>query len=279
MIDTGTLKDKLVFIESKSVDHSQVNWEFLCAEDSSQTTLPESDKRIAIDRLLETCLGAINHEMRTPLALIFQTIEMMEDPRLGSMTDEQLDALTILRRQTQTLGQMIDGLLHIAAFVDKQGTIRPVLASLEPVFENILALAEFKARSKGIVIETDIAPDLPLFPMDVKHIEEALTQLLDNAVKFNRTEGKIKITAQADDDWIVLTVSDTGTGIEAELLNKIWDVFEQNADPLRRAQEGLGVGLSIARYIVEAHHGTIEAETSLGQGSTFTIKLPRLMNL
>lgn len=279
MIDTGTLKDKLIFIESKSVDHSQVNWGFLCTEDSSQTTLPEPDRKIATDRLLETCLGAINHEMRTPLALIFQTIEMLEDPRLGSMTDEQLDALAILRRQTQTLGQMIDGLLHVAAFVDKQGTTRPVLASLEPVFEKALALAEFKARSKGIAIETDIASNLPLFPMDVKQIEEALTQLLDNAVKFNRTEGKIKVTARADDDWVILTVSDSGIGIDIELLDKIWDVFEQNADPLRRAQEGLGVGLSVARYIVEAHHGTIEVKTRLGQGSTFTIKLPRLMSL
>lgn len=274
MVDTGTLNGKLVFIESESIDHAQANWAFLCAEDSAQTRSPEHDKRVVLDRLLETCLGAINHELRTPLALIFQTIEMLEDPRLGKMTDEQLDALTILRRQAQTLGQMIDGLLHIAAFVDKQATTRLVPASLEPVFENVLPLTEFKARSRGIAIETDIALDLPLLPMDVKQMEEALTQLLDNAVKFNRTEGIIKVTAQANDGWGILRVSDTGIGIEAKLLGKIWDVFEQNADPLRRAQEGLGVGLSIARYIVEAHHGTIEVETIPGQGSTFTVKLP-----
>jgi signal transduction histidine kinase len=76
-----------------------------------------------------------------------------------------------------------------------------------------------------------------------------------------------------------MAVSDTGQGIEQKEMNSIWDLFEQRADPLRRGQEGLGLGLALVRYIVEAHRGLIEIETIPGQGSTFTVKLPRTRRL
>jgi two-component system phosphate regulon sensor histidine kinase PhoR len=170
---------------------------------------------------------------------------------------------------------MVEGLTRVAAFLSKQETIRPVMAHLEPVFNNVLPLAEFKARDKEITVETDIASHLPFFPLDVKQMEEALTQLIDNAIKFNRRGGKVKISAHANAGWVSVAVSDTGKGIEPEVMRRIRDVFEQGSEPGQRVQEGLGLGLVLVRYIVEAHRGTIEAETTLGQGSTFTIKLPR----
>lgn len=277
---TDTLNRATLVLKRKKNGNPNVNWGLLSSDNSNSnghSPTPPAPKKenISYDQLLHVSLGAINHEMRTPLALIFQTIEMLEDPRLGSLTEEQRDALAILRRQGQILGQMIDGLLYVASHSDKQKKFRPVPARLEPVFENVISLAEFKARSKEITIETDISANLPAIHIDVKQLEEALTQILDNAIKFNRAGGIIKIATQADDTWVILRITDTGIGIEAELLNKIWDAFEQGADSLRRAQEGLGVGLSLARHIIEAHHGTVEVDTHLGQGSTFTIKLPK----
>jgi PAS domain S-box-containing protein len=235
----------------------------------------EREKEAALDRLRHTFLSAVNHEMRTPLALIFQCIELLEDLQLGELTEDQMDALTAIRRQSNILSKMVEGLTRVAAFLSKQQTVRPVQAQLEPVFNTILPLAEFKARSKEITVETDITPDLPSFPLDVKQMEEALIQLVDNAIKFNRPGGRVRISARTDGDWVMIAVSDTGVGIEAEQMNKIWEVLEQGVDPVRRAQEGLGLGLVLARYIVEAHRGTIEVETSPGEGSTFTVKLPR----
>jgi signal transduction histidine kinase len=235
----------------------------------------EREKQAALDRLRHTFLSTINHELRTPLALIFQTLEMLEGSQLGEMTPEQSDALMALRRQAWTLGRMVEGLTRVAAFLSKQETVRPVLARLEPVLDTVIPLAEFKARSKEITIETEIAAKLPFFPLDVKQMEEVLTQLVDNAIKFNQVSGKIRISAQAHDDWITVAVSDSGVGIEAEQMNRIWEVFEQGSDPLKRAQEGLGLGLVLARYIVEAHRGTIEIESIPNRGSTVTVKLPR----
>lgn len=240
-----------------------------------RTIHQEREKQAALDRLRHTFLSTINHEMRTPLVLVFQGIEMLEEGHLGELADEQRDALMTIRRQSWKLGQMVEGLTRVAAFLSKQETVRPVLAQLEPVFNNILSLAEFKARNKELTVETDIAPNLPVLPLDVKQMDEALNQLVDNAIKFNKTGGKIRISAHADSDWVIIAVADTGVGIEADELNRIWEVFEQGSDPLRRAQEGLGLGLVLARYIIEAHRGKIEIETQPGKGSIFTVKLPR----
>jgi signal transduction histidine kinase len=245
------------------------------AQELTEMVRQQRQTQAALDRLRITFLGTVNHEMRTPLALIFQALEMLESPRLGSLSEEQLDALMIVRRQVQTLGRMIDSLTGVAAFLGKQETVKPVMARLEPVFNEVLPLAEFKARSKEIAIETKIQPDLPPFPLDVKQMGEALIQLLDNAIKFNRPGGKIKVSARANGHWIILIVSDTGIGIEADRMELIWQAFEQGVDPLRRGQEGLGLGLALARYIISAHYGIIEAKTKLGLGSTFTVKLPR----
>jgi signal transduction histidine kinase len=245
------------------------------AQDLKEAIRQQRKVQATLDRLRLTFLGTVNHEMRTPLALIFQALEMLEGPHLGSLTEEQLDALMILRRQAQTLGKMIDSLTSVAAFLSKQETVKPVMARLGPVFKEVLPLAEFKARSKDIIVETDIRPGLPVFPLDVKQMEEALIQLLDNAIKFNRPGGKIKVSCRANAHWIILMVADTGIGIEAAQMELIWQAFEQGIDPLRRAQEGLGLGLALARYIIAAHGGTIEVKTRPGYGSTFIVKLPK----
>lgn len=275
MSQTETITQNHILNDTTLADNLGINWALVCPAEPLEDTPSVQIREETFDRLLQICLGAIHHEVRTPLALIFQLIEMLEDPAHGELSEQQLDALTALRRQAQMLGQMIDGLMYISTYVEKKQKLRPVQARLNPIIVSVLALADFKARSKQIVIETDIAPNLPPLLIDVKQIEEALNQLLDNAIKFNHIGGKAKFTAQADSDWVILTVSDTGTGIEDRLLDKVWNVFEQAADPLRRAQEGLGVGLSVARHIIEAHQGEINVATRLGQGSIFTVKLPR----
>lgn len=117
--------------------------------------------------------------------------------------------------------------------MSKQDTVRPVWARLKPVFDSVILLAEFRARSKEITVETDIAPDLPPLLADVKEMKEVLMQLLTNAIKFNRPGGKIWLAARADAGSIILTVADAGVGNPPEKLVLILDVFEQGANPLR----------------------------------------------
>jgi len=240
-----------------------------------QAIAQERQARARLDRLRHTFLSTVNHEMRTPLVLILQSIELLDSNRLGTLTPDQLDTLMVLKRQSQKLDQMVQSLTRVAGFLSKQEEIKPVMGRLTPVFKSVLPLAEFKARSRQISITTDIPAGLPPFPLDVKQIEVVLTQLLDNAIKFNKTGGRINITAEADAEWVTVAVADTGAGISPDRLDTIWEVFEQNSDPVRRAQEGLGLGLVLVKYIVDAHGGEVEIDTIVGKGSRFSIKLPR----
>ena len=271
-----TTTNTLVGTPVECIPSSITSQALIYARELRDTIRQQRQTQASLDRIRTTFLGSVNHEMRTPLALMFQALEMLEDDRLGNLSDEHLDAVMVLRRQAQTLGKMIESLTRIASFLSKQETVKPVKARLDVVFNNVLPLAEFRARSKGIAIERDIQPDLPLLLLDVKQMEEAITQLLDNAIKFNRTGGKIKVSTRVNSRWLVLTIADTGVGIESEQMESIWQTFEQGVDPIRRSQEGLGLGLALARHIVAAHQGLIEVKTRLGIGSTFTVKLPRL---
>jgi signal transduction histidine kinase len=260
---------------SSGVNRAEADSADQYSQDLQRALDQEKKSRQQLDRLRHTFLSTVNHEMRTPLVLILQSIELLNSNRLGTMTPDQLDTLMVLKRQADKLDNMVMSLIRVAGFLSKQENIKPVMARLTPVFKSVLPLAEFKARSRQITITTDIPANLPPFPLDVKQMEEVMTQLLDNAVKFNRSGGRINISAKADDKWVKIAVADTGIGIEDEQLETIWEIFEQNSDPIRRAQEGLGLGLVLARYIVEAHQGVIDIDTVVGQGTRFVLKLPR----
>ncbi len=130
MLNSEVVNENLVVVEPDPTDNSGGNWTFPCARNAApwpagasqdgQVGSSAHEKETTYDRLLQITLSAICNEMHEPLALISQVIEMLEDPGLGSMTDEQLDALTALRRQAHILEQMIDGLPYIAAFADKR---------------------------------------------------------------------------------------------------------------------------------------------------------------
>ena len=228
-----------------------------------------------LDHLRHTFLDTVNHEMRTPLVLILQSIELLDSSQLGALTSDQLDTLMVLKRQAEKLDGIVQSLIRVAGFLSKQEAIKPVWGRLEPVFKGVLPLAEFKARSKQISLLVNIADNLPPCALDVKQMEEALTQLLDNAIKFNKPGGKIMVDAVALHPWIQISVTDTGVGIDPKRVESIWEVFEQESDPVRRAQEGLGLGLALVRYIIDAHRGEIHLNTKPGVGSTFVVRLPQ----
>ncbi|MDX1524108.1 MAG: HAMP domain-containing sensor histidine kinase [Anaerolineae bacterium] len=245
------------------------------AHDLKRSVSREREKQETIDRMRKTFFSAVKHEMHTPLALIFQMLEVLEDPRFGPVSEVHLDALTAIRRQSQLLGEMVEGLTSLAAYLSKRQEIRPVLTNFQTVLDDVLPLAEFKARTKDIIIDVEIEPNLPLFPVDIKQMAEVLTQLLGNAIKFSHSGDVIKLSVSTDDNWVIIKVRDQGPGIDPGKLEKIWEIFEQGTDAYLRSQEGLGMGLAIVRNIIDAHQGQISVESSPGEGSVFTLRLPK----
>jgi len=251
-----------------------VNWAFIYNLDTISTPPFRREEDDAYQKLLHVGLSTIKQEMRTPLTLILQTAEMLADPAHGSLTEGQLDALTILQRQAKTLEKMVEGLMYVTEYANKHKAFKPEIVYLNTIFDKVIIPAEFKACKKVIEIETDLATSLPPILADLKQIEEALSQIIDNAIKFTQVGGTIKFEARANAQWVILTVTDTGIGIDENLRNKIWNLFEKGTGTSPSPEEGLGIGLSVARHIIEAHNGEIGLETAVGQGTSFTIKLP-----
>jgi two-component system phosphate regulon sensor histidine kinase PhoR len=131
-----------------------------------------------------------------------------------------------------------------------------------------------EADRKGLVLEADYAPDLPPVPGDVRLLQEAVQNLLDNAVRYTPPGGRIRVHAEAVRGEVLLSVSDTGVGIPRADQQRVFERFYRADAARSRESGGTGLGLAIAKHLVEAHGGRIRVESELGRGSTFTVSLP-----
>ena len=145
---------------------------------------------------------------------------------------------------------------------------------IEAVLDDALMLSEFKASRKNIALEDRRQQNLPALSLDKERLSEAIAHLIGNAIKFSAEGGSVIVETRAQDSELLVRVIDQGQGIPADQLDSIWDSFVQMSTTLERGLEGLGLGLAIARYIVEAHNGAITVQSEVGKGSTFTICLP-----
>ncbi|MFQ5421349.1 MAG: sensor histidine kinase, partial [Anaerolineae bacterium] len=189
---------------------------------------------------------------------------------------EQIDQLTASVASAKT---MVDNLVKFATFVNKQGELRlDSFDFAELVTQALTPLRPF-AQSKDLVIHLENGssgqpPANQPITADRELLGEAIHHLLHNAFKFTEEGGKVWVRAWAEDGRICFEVQDNGMGIPAEKQADIWSDFVQMADPLRRGREGLGLGLPLVKYIIEAHDGQVYLESREHVGSIFGFKLP-----
>lgn len=254
-------------------------------EDLSQRTLEltatnerlmrEIEERQAAERTShakDEFLAMLGHELRNPLSAISSAAALIDMPGAGLETASR--ARQIIGRQSQHLSRIVDDLLDLSRAMSGKILLarRPVdMASLVGA-----CLDTFRAtgRTAGYRIDVDLAPNW--VDGDPTRLEQIATNLIDNALKYTPAGGSIAIRISAEDEDVLLTVSDTGVGIAPDLLPHVFDVFVQGSISLDRAQGGLGIGLSLVRRLVELHGGSVAATSAGGgAGSAFTIRLPR----
>ena len=218
-------------------------------------------------------LANVSHELRTPLTSIREFASLMLDEIGGPVSVDQRDFLSVIISNVDYLTDIIQDLLQISEI--EEGRLKLVL---EPV--DIVLLVEKvvnqlgTARMQRAPEYTDLPPDLPSALADETRITQVLTNLLSNALKFTPADGSIHVRAGLDGDFIRVLVQDTGRGIDSAHQEKIFDRFYQVDDPLGPSKKGTGLGLNIAREIVEAHRGCIEVTSKPEEGSTFSFTLP-----
>lgn len=252
----------------------QIEQATLYAHDLSATFKQERQQRESLDKLRYSFLNVVGHELKTPLTIILQGTEALSNRKIGPLNPDQDEIVEMLTNQSDYLHRLIDGLIAFATFSARQGTMKFKQVPFETVLDETLMLAKFKAKPKQITLADYRQPPLPTLSLDKEQLSEALMQILDNALKFTPTGGQITIATETGNNQLTICIIDQGAGIPEDQIVSIWDSFVQLNTTMERGLEGLGLGLAIARYIIEAHNGEISVESEVGKGSTFTVRLP-----
>jgi two-component system CheB/CheR fusion protein len=221
-------------------------------------------------RRRDNFLAMLSHELRNPMGAVLNTIDAILKEQ-GQLDDEH----QLIRRQTRHMARLLDDLLDLARIQQNKIEFRkqPVdlIAMTEEILEGVRHLLE--AKHQNLHVNMGVSP-LTVFA-DPARLRQAQVNLLANASRFTPERGDVWYEILCHDDEAVITVRDSGEGIPAELLSDIFEPFVQSDLTLDRSSGGMGMGLSLARSIIEAHGGTIVAESAgLGKGSTFRICLP-----
>ncbi len=213
----------------------------------------------------------VSHELRTPLAALKSVIETL---RTGAVEDPELarDFLSRADAELDRLVQMVEELLQLSRI--ESGEVPLTLQPLE--ISEILAAAvdrmESQANKHGLNLSVNVEPAVPSVEVDRVLLERAVINLIDNAVKFTPEAGSIVVSAHSSDGMVIVEVRDTGEGIDAMDLPRVFERFYK-ADRARRAG-GTGLGLAIVKHTIEAHGGNVEAESDPGKGSVFRFSIP-----
>ena len=220
-------------------------------------------------------LAMVSHELRNPLSAILTYSQLLQTRKLNE--DKVFRAYETIEHSAKLQAQLIDDLLDISRIVSGKLHLNMHLVDLVLVIEAAIDIVRLAADGKAIQIEFVPADNHSQFFVlgDATRLQQVIWNLLSNAIKFTPKNGRIKVELSCIDSQIQIKVSDTGQGISAEFLPYVFERFRQ-ADSTNK-QGGLGLGLAIARHLVELHNGTVQVESpGLGQGATFTIKLPTI---
>jgi signal transduction histidine kinase len=219
----------------------------------------------------------VSHELRTPLTALYQFVTILTDGLAGDLNEEQREYLEIALRNIKQLQTMVADLLEAARADSGKLAIDPRVISLQSLVSETLSMLLAGAAVKAIVLSADVPKDLPLVYVDPQRLNQILTNLVDNAMKFTPANGSITVRARlfdSDPGFVCVSVADTGCGISPEGTKKIFDRLYQEERILETNRKGLGLGLHICKELVSRHGGHIWVESELGKGSTFHFTLP-----
>ena len=225
------------------------------------------------NRAKDEFLATLSHELRTPLNAILGWIQILRSKHLDEVTTAR--AFEAIERNAKAQAELIEDMLDVSRIITGRLRLEMQPIRLSDAVEAALDSVRPTADAKGVRMECDLMPDRGFISGDQHRLQQIVWNLLSNAVKFTPAEGVVRVQLEYKDAQAKLTVSDTGRGISAQFLPYVFDRFRQAETMVSRTAGGLGLGLSIARHLVELHAGVIEASSEgEGRGATFTVTLP-----
>ena len=229
-------------------------------------------KQVRLNKLKNDFIATVTHELKTPLASMRVLVETLLE---GNYRDQQqvTEYLQLVSRENERLSRMIDNFLTFSRMERNKQAFRMRPTAATAIARAAAEAARTKLGRGNCVFETDIPEEAPEVYADPDAMVTVLMNLLDNAYKYSEQEKRITLSVRTEGNLVCFRVSDNGVGIPRRAAKKIFRRFYQVDRSLSRRAEGCGLGLSIARFIVDAHAGSIGVESKPGQGSTFTVRL------
>ena len=230
------------------------------------------EEREAADERKNRFLATLAHELRNPLAPIRNSLSVL---RLTASGTPAVPAYEVMDRQVNHMVRLIDDLMDVSRITRGKIDLRKVSVDLAEVIAAAVETSRPLIDAANHTLEVALPAEALGLEADPVRLAQVFSNLLNNAAKYTDPGGRIRIAARREQDSAVVTVSDTGVGIAAESLSRVFDMFAQADARDRRSQSGLGIGLALARSLVEMHDGSIAATSEgEGKGSTFVVRLP-----
>ncbi len=225
------------------------------------------------DKVRRDFVANVSHELRTPLSILRGYIEtLLDNPQTS---DKELSRiLRVMERHSKRLGLLVDDLLTLARLESRSAGLQFSDVQLAELFQSVIRDWEKKLAEKQLKVVVDLSPDARTIRADETRLHEVLYNLLDNALKYSRENGEIRLRAVQRGPEIVLSVTDNGIGISKDDLPRIFERFYRADKARSRELGGTGLGLAIVKHIAQLHGGRVEAESELGKGTTIRVILP-----
>ena len=228
-----------------------------------------------IERMKTEFVSISAHQLRTPISAIKWTLKMMLDGDLGEITTEQREFLNKTYRSNERMIVLINDLLNVTRIEEGRYLYKPVLSEIAPVLQFVIN--SYKEEFKKRIINFEFKKPkkkLPRVLLDVEKIKLAFQNIIDNAVKYTPAKGKVVVSLESNDKEIMISVKDSGVGIPEEQKERVFSKFFRGVNVIKMETDGSGLGLFIAKNIVESHGGKIWFKSNKGKGTTFCFTIP-----
>ena len=242
------------------------------------------ERTIALERAVEKLgelsqlkanfISNVSHELRTPLTHIKGYLDLLAGSNLGPLSEAQADAVRIMQAAEERLESLIEDLIQFSLVARDQFTVSLSPVDIPAIIRENVSRVQVKLEGAGLSFELNLSGDLPPVRCDGEKISWVIGQLLDNACKFTPRGGKVKLEAYQSNNFVKISVTDTGIGIPTQRLEEIYEPFHQLDGSITRRYNGTGLGLSLSKRILAAHGTHIVVLSKEGQGSRFEFSLP-----
>jgi|APSaa5957512622_1039677.scaffolds.fasta_scaffold30670_2 signal transduction histidine kinase len=227
-----------------------------------------------LNQLKSNFISNVSHELRTPLTHLRGYIELLGEEVLGPLNSQQLDAIRVMEKADIRLGGLIEDLIQFSAYSQGSLDMRLIDTNLADIFYEVSPKASKKCEEKEIIYQERISQNLPLVSADPQKLPWALLHLIDNAVKFTESGGRVQLGASMERGFVKIYILDTGIGISKEHISEIFEPFHQVDGSSTRRYGGTGLGLAMSQQIITGHGSKIIVHSKVGEGSYFEFSLP-----